>query len=66
MASAKVTWMEEGKVEMLTKQMQRRFGKAADDWQGRIQAGSAQELDAWSLAVLDAPSPEAVFSQPRP
>ena len=82
MTSAKVAWMEEGKAEgiaegkaegraeamtaTLTKLMRRRFGKVADDWQGRIQAGSAQELDAWILAVLDAPSPEAVFSQPRP
>lgn len=75
--SAKVAWLEEGKAEgkaegraeammaTLTKLMQRRFGKAADDWQGRIQAASAEELDAWILAVLDAPSPEAVFSQPR-
>ena len=51
-----------GKAEMLTKQMRRRFGPAAEAVLPRIAAAGIDELDRWSEAIFDAPSPEAVLA----
>ena len=51
----------EGVVEVLKRQLQRRFGPLSEATQSRLDEASREELDAWVERILEAPSLEAVF-----
>ncbi len=48
--------LAEGRAHVVLLQMQRRFGNVPEDVRRRIRDASVPELDAWSVAVLDAPT----------
>ena len=51
----------QGKAEMLTQQLERRFGALPQPVQQQLADASSADLDAWSHRVFDAASLEAVF-----
>ena len=51
----------EGKAEVIASQLQSRFGPLPPTAASRIAQGSAEELDAWAIRALNAPSVDAVF-----
>lgn len=51
----------EGQADLLLRQIQRRFGPVPDEITRRIQTAHAQQLQAWSLNILDATALEDVF-----
>ncbi len=51
----------DGKRELVSKLMERRFGPIGALAQGRLAEASAEQLDQWALRVLDATSSEGVF-----
>ncbi|MBF0296202.1 MAG: DUF4351 domain-containing protein, partial [Magnetococcales bacterium] len=53
--------MREGRVEILLRQMQRRFGAVPDDIRQRVASAQPEELDAWIDSIFDADSLQAVF-----
>jgi len=52
---------QEGQLELVTRQLTRRFGPLPDWATARLQAADASQLEQWADRVLDAPSLEAVF-----
>ena len=46
----------------LLRQIERRFGFLADSTRDRVQSASAEQLDRWLDAILDAPSLDALLS----
>ncbi|MEO5333258.1 MAG: Rpn family recombination-promoting nuclease/putative transposase [Magnetococcus sp. YQC-5] len=54
----------EGKAEMLTRQMQRRFGKLPDWANEKIAKAELSTLEEWSLRILDAPTLNMLFADP--
>lgn len=55
----------EGKANLLTRQLEHRFGSLSEAVHACLAAAGDAELDAWGKAVLSAPSLEAVFVPPR-
>ena len=51
---------------MLLRQMTLKFGSVSGPDRDRIDAAGPAELDAWSAAILEAGSPDAVFAAGRP
>ena len=58
--------IERGKAAMLLRQMTLKFGSVSGPDRDRIGSASPDELDAWSGAILEAGSPEAVFAAGQP
>ena len=58
--------IERGKAAMLLRQMTLKFGSVSGPDRDRIGSASPDELDAWSGAILEAQSPEAVFAAGQP
>ncbi len=72
------TWMQEGRAEgraegrtegraegsaaLLLRQLERRFGRLPATVRDRVRAATADDLEAWAMAVLDAGSLDAVFA----
>ncbi|SHI27121.1 DUF4351 domain-containing protein [Pollutimonas bauzanensis] len=58
-------WRQEGQQEgvanMLERQMTRKFGSLPESVRQRLRQASAEQLEAWSLNVLDAAHLEDVF-----
>ena len=52
---------QEGQLELITRQLTRRFGPLPEWATARLQAADASQLEQWADRVLDAPSLEAVF-----
>jgi len=52
---------QEGQLELVTRQLTRRFGPLPDWASARLQTADASQLEQWADRVLDAPSIEAVF-----
>ena len=52
---------QEGQLELVTRQLTRRFGPLPEWATARLQAADASQLEQWADRVLDAPSLEAVF-----
>ncbi|MBF0440071.1 MAG: DUF4351 domain-containing protein [Magnetococcales bacterium] len=52
---------QEGKAEMLLRQMQRRFGAVPESVQKRVVSADSKELDTWSDRIFDADSAQAVL-----
>jgi hypothetical protein len=50
-----------GRAATLSKLLSRKFGELSPGVRARIEAASLEELDAWTDAVLDAPTLERVF-----
>ena len=63
-------WFEQGRAEartegaanQLNKMLEHRFGALADSVERRIRAASADELNNWAVAVLDAETLDDVFA----
>lgn len=56
--------MEQGERRVLYRQLQRRFGPLLPAWvETRLQAASLTELEAWSLAFVEAETLTAVFGE---
>ncbi|MBF0139960.1 MAG: DUF4351 domain-containing protein, partial [Magnetococcales bacterium] len=53
---------QEGKVEMLTSQLQRRFGSMPEWASERLSKADLPSLENWSLRIFDAQSLDDVFS----
>ncbi len=53
--------VEQGQANLLLRQIQRRFGPVDDDVTQRIRAACAEDLETWSLNILDATSLDEVF-----
>jgi hypothetical protein len=51
----------EGQADLLLRQIQRRFGAVDEATAQRIRSAQAQELETWSLNILDAETLEDVF-----
>ena len=62
----KVEWTQEGeqkgKAEMLTRQLQRRFGDLPTWASEKIAKAEPPALEEWSLRILDAPTIESVLA----
>ncbi len=58
--------MQEGRAEgsaaLLLRQLERRFGRLPATVRDRVRGATADDLDAWAMAVLDAGSLDAVFA----
>ena len=52
----------EGRADILLRQLTVRFGPVSDDIAARLRAATAEELDRWAIAVLDAKSIDEVFA----
>lgn len=52
---------EEALAAMLTKLLSRRFGPLSTVTQDRLRKATAEQLEAWTDRILDAPDLEAVF-----
>jgi len=50
-----------GQARLLKLQIQQRFGVVPEEVDVRLQAATPEQLDAWALRVLSAPTLEAVF-----
>ncbi|CDM26087.1 MAG: DUF4351 domain-containing protein [Pigmentiphaga sp.] len=50
-----------GQADLLLRQIQRRFGAVDAAVEQRIRAAGADDLEAWSLNILDATTLEDVF-----
>ena len=55
---------QEGKAEMLTRQLQRRFGDLPAWASQKIADAELSTLEEWSLRILDAPTIESVLADP--
>lgn len=53
----------EGKAHLLERQLHRRFGELPPWVHSRLQQAQANQLETWSLRVLDAPRLERVFEE---
>ncbi|MER1969127.1 DUF4351 domain-containing protein [Castellaniella sp. GW247-6E4] len=51
----------EGQAELLLRQLGRRFGAIPDTATGRVRAATAEQLETWSLNILDATTLDEVF-----
>lgn len=51
-----------GRAAILLRQLRKRFGAAAEPFVERVQAASAEELDAWAERLLDAADVRDVFA----
>ncbi len=51
----------EGSASLLLRQLGRRFGRLPAPVRDRVRAATADDLEAWAMAVLDAGSLDAVF-----
>ncbi|SHI19874.1 Rpn family recombination-promoting nuclease/putative transposase, partial [Pollutimonas bauzanensis] len=56
-------WRQEGAADMLERQMTRKFGSLPDTMRQRLREASGEQLEAWSLNVLDAAGLEDVFDR---
>ena len=62
-------WKQEGRAEgkqeamatILSNQLQRKFGSISSDTQALLNTANTEQLQAWSLNILDAKTPEDVF-----
>ncbi len=54
--------LAEGRAHVVLRQMQRRFGDVPEEVRRRIRSASVPEIDAWSLALLDAPTIDDVMT----
>jgi hypothetical protein len=52
----------QGQVEVLLRQMARRFGPVPPAVESRVRAATPAELEAWTDRILTAPTLEAVFA----
>ena len=62
----KMEGLEQGKAEVLTRIMERRFGPLSRTVRDRIAVGDPDEFDAWSDRIPDADNLEAMFDTSRP
>jgi hypothetical protein len=53
--------MLHGRIELLRRQLERRFGTLSPATAARLAAASLDELDAWALRLLDARTLDEVF-----
>ena len=51
----------QGRAGIVARMLTHQFGTLPADVQDRLEAASAEELDAWGIALLGAPTLEAVF-----
>ena len=56
----------EGESRLLKRQLERRFGLLPEWASERLRSAKEEELEAWSEAVLTAPTLEAVFGKTEP
>ena len=52
----------EGEAALLLRLLERRFGRLPAAVRDRVRGAAADDLEAWSVAVLDADSLDAVFA----
>ena len=52
----------QGRVELVLKQLQLRFGELPADVRARVEAASIEDLDLWAERVLTATELDAVFA----
>jgi flagellar biosynthesis/type III secretory pathway protein FliH len=57
--------LQAGEALALQKLLTKRFGALPADTVGKITTASTAQIDAWLDLVLDAPSIDVVFAQPR-
>ena len=62
MATMAQRWQQEGKAEVLLRQLMLRFGAVPDAVKARVRAAVGADLDAWLDAILEAPDLESVFA----
>ena len=55
---------QDGKAEMLTHQLQRRFGNVPTWASEKIAKAELPDLEAWSLQIFDAKTLDEVFADP--
>ena len=58
----KIEGKTEGRAEILLRQLQKRFGPAADGCVARLRTAPIDDLDRWALRLLDARSLDDVFA----
>jgi predicted transposase/invertase (TIGR01784 family) len=63
-AEGRATGAHEGRIQMLTQQLEARFGALDASVRERIAASTGAELDAWGVRVLTAASVAEVFATP--
>lgn len=51
----------EGQADLLLRQLQRRFGPVSEEIEQRVRTANAEQLEAWSLDILDAATLDDVF-----
>jgi len=61
-AEGKTEGLAEGKADILLVQLERRFGALPEGVEARVQTATADELEAWAQAVLDARDLDEVFA----
>ena len=66
LAEGEARGLAEGRADTLVRLLRRRFGPLPDSAEARIHAASAAHLTQWLDRVLDAPSLEDLFDDPRP
>jgi predicted transposase YdaD len=57
--------LREGEVQLLLRQLQKRFGELAESVRPRVQQASREQLETWAERILDAPSIDALFADTR-
>ncbi|MER1969125.1 DUF4351 domain-containing protein [Castellaniella sp. GW247-6E4] len=60
-AEGRVEGRVEGQAELLLRLLARRFGAIPDTATGRVRAATAEQLETWSLNILDATTLDEVF-----
>ena len=50
-----------GRIEVLRRLLERRFGPLTAEVEARLAAGTAEQLDSWADRLLDVPSLEVLF-----
>ena len=63
MATMAQRWQQEGKAEVLLRQLMLRFGAVPDAVKARVRAAVGADLDAWLDAILEAPRPRVGLRQ---
>jgi hypothetical protein len=58
-------WRDEGRAQMLLKQLTARFGPVPAEVEALVLAAKQPTLDRWALRVLTAPSLQAVLGPAR-
>ena len=65
MAQGMLQGRRAGKIQIITQLLQARFGELPPKAQAKLDAATEEELDAWTEALLSAPTIDAVFDASR-